>query len=186
MKQRYWHNLFIYTRNLAVGIPIAYAFSAISLALIGGILEGILGMNIISLGAIGIFGAAFAIPLWWDRQKEAEIKRDYLAMLMAEKRHYDRKTEAESTWHSSFFWIENWALYTICIIVFVVSLPVCVRSAIYANPVGDTGLTFLAMWLPIVIGLVMLTVFGTACNFVLWLAVRKKWDAEQLYRGEGR
>ena len=182
MKERYWHNLLIYARNLAVGFPIAYAFSAVSLALLGGLLEGIVGMNIINFGALIIFCVVFTLPLWWERQKEAEVKRNYLAMLMEENRHYDRKKEAESTWHSSFFWIENWSLYTICILVFVISLPWCIRSAILLDPVGNTGLTFLSMWLPIALSLVFLVIFGTACNFVLWLAARKKWDDEKLHK----
>ena len=184
MKQRYWHNLFIYVRNLAVGVPIAYVVSSVGLLLLGGILSKIVGMSVVSLLAIGIFGAAFAVPLWWERRKEVEIKREYLAMLKAEGRRYDRQIEAKSTWHSSFFWIENWALYTICIVLLFVSLPYCIRTAIYSNPLGNTGLTFLAMWLPIVFILIVLAVYGTAVNFVLWLAARKKWDEEQLYRGD--
>ena len=184
MKQRYWHNLFIYVRNLAVGVPIAYVFSSVFLLLLGGILADIISMSIVSLLAIGVFGAAFAMPLWWDRRKEPETKREYLAMLKAEGRSYDRQIEAKTTWHSSFFWIENWALYTICILWFFATLPYCIKNAILSNPTGDTGLTFLAMWLPMVFILIVLAAFGTACNFVCWLAARKKWDEEQLYRGD--
>ena len=86
LKQAYWHNLFIYVRNLAVGVPIAYVFSSVFLLLLGGILADIISMSLVSLLAIGIFGAAFAMPLWWDRRKEPEIKREYLAMLKAEGR----------------------------------------------------------------------------------------------------
>ena len=183
MKERYWHNLFLNVRNLAVAFPIAYVVSSISVAVVGAFLEGIVAISIVNLLTEVIFCAAYAVPLWWERRKEVEIKREYLAMINGEGRNYDRKTEAKSTWNSPFFWIENWTLYTVCIVIFFVPIPYFIKEAIMLDPLGNTGLTFLRMWLPIAICDILLAVYGTAVNFVLWLAARKKWDTEQLYRG---
>ena len=184
MIERYWHNLFLNMRNLAVAFPIAYVVSSILVAVVGAFLEGIVAISVINLLTVGIiFCAAYALPLWWERRKEVDIKRDYLAKLSSEGRRYDRKTEAQSTWRSSFFWVENWTLYTICILVFFVSIPYFIVEAIVLDPLGNTLQIFLDMWLPIAITTVLLAVYGTVVNFVLWLAARKKWDEEQLYRG---
>ena len=49
MKERYWHNLFLNVRNLAVAFPIAYVVSSISVAVVGAFLEGIVAISIVNL-----------------------------------------------------------------------------------------------------------------------------------------